>query len=364
MKSNNSKLSDITLKEIIYRILDSWRFVAVFVIIFLVFGFFIAQLTPKEYTSSTTILPQLGNNRGIGKKFSGIAQLVGLKLGDDDANLIIPTLYPIIVNSTPYQTALLETPLKFSEEDSLVSLSYYLSEIYDKGLLHKIKSNTIGLPSKIVRSFKNSSKEEKHFIMTDSSIYSLSEEQIEQKQFLESSLSIEFNDVDGYLEIKATMPEPLAAAQITKRAQELLQKFLIDYNIQKSKDELKYIEERFNEAKSEYVERRAALGNFRDRNKNIISSYTSNREEQLQSEYDLAYAMYSQLATQMESSKLQVSKDTPIFTVLRPVTVPNEPSAPNKILILFYAAFLGFAISVIIILYKSYFSIIKKHFQR
>ena len=66
-------------------------------------------------------------------------------------------------------------------------------------------------------------------------------------------------------------------------------------------------------------------------------------------------------AKQVEQAKLQVSKDTPIFSVLKPVVVPNEKSAPKKLIIILVWSFLGFSISVANILFKdSLFSIINK----
>ncbi len=67
------------------------------------------------------------------------------------------------------------------------------------------------------------------------------------------------------------------------------------------------------------------------------------------------------MAKQVEQAKLQVSKDTPIFSVLKPVVVPNEKSSPKKFLIIIIWSFLGFSISVANILFKdSLFSFINK----
>jgi uncharacterized protein involved in exopolysaccharide biosynthesis len=47
----------------------------------------------------------------------------------------------------------------------------------------------------------------------------------------------------------------------------------------------------------------------------------------------------------VEQSKLQVSKDTPIFSVLKPVVVPNEKSGPKRLLIIAIWTFLGLIFS-------------------
>jgi uncharacterized protein involved in exopolysaccharide biosynthesis len=81
---------------------------------------------------------------------------------------------------------------------------------------------------------------------------------------------------------------------------------------------------------------------------------------QLQAEYDLTFSVYSELAKQLETQQLQVKKDTPLFTVLKPVTIPNEKSAPKRAIILVVYLFLGFVLSLGAVLGKKYW----KGFQK
>ena len=55
--------------------------------------------------------------------------------------------------------------------------------------------------------------------------------------------------------------------------------------------------------------------------------------------------MAEQLASSVEQAKLQVNKDTPVFTVIEPVTVPFERSAPKRSLIVVIWTFLGLVLS-------------------
>jgi len=63
--------------------------------------------------------------------------------------------------------------------------------------------------------------------------------------------------------------------------------------------------------------------------------------------------VYQELAKQLEQAKLQVAKDTPIFSTLKPVTIPTERSAPKRSLIVVIWAFLGLVISVGYVLVKA-----------
>jgi len=67
-----------------------------------------------------------------------------------------------------------------------------------------------------------------------------------------------------------------------------------------------------------------SLAIFKDQNLNISSSLYQNRLDRLERELNIASSVAEQLASQVEQAKLQVNKDTPVFTVIEPVTVPTS----------------------------------------
>jgi LPS O-antigen subunit length determinant protein (WzzB/FepE family) len=83
----------------------------------------------------------------------------------------------------------------------------------------------------------------------------------------------------------------------------------------------------------------------------------------LQSEYDLAYSVYSGLAKQLETQEIKVKEDTPIFTIIEPVFIPLDKKAPKRSLILVVWVFLGVVISVGYVLVKQPFQNIMKEIQ-
>ena len=82
-----------------------------------------------------------------------------------------------------------------------------------------------------------------------------------------------------------------------------------------------------------------------DNNINISSSLFQNKLSRIESELSIAQTVVQQLASQVEQAKLQVNKDTPVFTTIKPVTVPYEKSAPKRSVIVTVFVFLGFIIS-------------------
>ena len=69
---------------------------------------------------------------------------------------------------------------------------------------------------------------------------------------------------------------------------------------------------------------------FVDKNINISSSLFQNKLSRIESEVNISASIVQQLASQVEQAKLQVNKDTPVFTTIKPVTIPFERSAPKR----------------------------------
>ena len=59
------------------------------------------------------------------------------------------------------------------------------------------------------------------------------------------------------------------------------------------------------------------------------------------------------LANEYNNNKIKLNKDTPIFSVIDEVSVPNERSAPKRTQIVMIWVFLGFILVVGYILAKS-----------
>jgi LPS O-antigen subunit length determinant protein (WzzB/FepE family) len=79
----------------------------------------------------------------------------------------------------------------------------------------------------------------------------------------------------------------------------------------------------------------------------------------LQNEYRLAFEVYSQLAQQFEQAQIKVKEDTPVFSIVKPVTVPIEKSKPNRPIILIIWTFLGGIISIGWVFGKQFLQTIK-----
>ena len=83
--------------------------------------------------------------------------------------------------------------------------------------------------------------------------------------------------------------------------------------------------------------------------------------ERLQQEMNLAYQVYSQIATQLEASRIQAEQAKPVFAIINPVAVPLRKAAPSKVKLLILFTFLAGCISSAWVLWgDDYWQMLKK----
>ena len=80
----------------------------------------------------------------------------------------------------------------------------------------------------------------------------------------------------------------------------------------------------------------------------------------MESEYQLAFSVYSELAKQVETQKIQVKENTPVFAVLQDAVVPLEKSNTSKFVILIFWTLLGIFSGIVAIVSKQYILKIKE----
>ena len=327
------------------------------IIIFMSIGLFVALFSEKEYSASTTMVLQSSEGSSKAGSLGGLAALVGVNLGSmGDNSVIPPVLYPLIVNSIPFQKELLRTPLTIEGQSEKVTFEDYYTNIYSPGLLAYIKKYSIGLPNLIIKAIKG-----KPDVVVDNSsnLLRLTKEEIKLIKKLGDQLLLNVNDKDEYISLTVNMPEPLCAAEMTKNAQELLQQYIIKFKVQKSSEQFKFIQERYIEKEKKFKIIQQQLAHFQDRNQFVNSALAKTTLIRLQSEYDLAYGVYAELAKQLETQQIQLKKDTPIFTILKPVSIPVEKAKPKRFLILLFSTFIGFILGIAYIFTKEFITQVK-----
>ena len=345
----NDNTDEIDLVELLKKVYSER--VLIFKISFLtaLIGVIYALAQPNEFTSSTTFIPQLSSGvKTGGSSLSGLASLAGINIGGmESSSEFPPTLYPQVVNSIPFKLDLLSSNVNSNGNQILVK--DYFTDKNSFNVFGLVKEYTIGLPSKVLGVFKS---KEKKAVNLESEIYSVSEEDSNLFDLISSSLNLSINDKEGFITISFTDTDKNIAAQLTQIAQNLLQKKIIEFKNKSSKEMLDFAVKQYSKNKESYEKLQDERAVFVDKNINISSSLFQNKLSRIESELTISQSIVQQLASQVEQAKLQVNKDTPVFTTIKPVTIPFERSAPKRSLTVIIFAFLGFVFSIGYVLIK------------
>ena len=331
------------LIALIKRLWKKRMFVIYVTLAFMVLGLMIALFSKKEYTATTVFVPQT-SRQGVSSSMSSLASLAGINLGQvGGGESLSPAIYPQLLSNVDFIKELMYTPIKFEEWPEKVTLfDYYTNEDYNKPTFFgTVKKYTLGLPGVIIKAIKGSNKEEADSAAADGPLPVFTEKEYACKQVLTNLVSITINDKDGYVELSASMPEPVAAAEVATAAFNLLEKYITEYKIEKAKATLDFVNDRFAEAKADFEEKQKELASFRDANRMLTTATSQIAQERLEREYELANTIYTELARQKTQVELQVKEDTPVLSVVQPVVVPFEKSKPKRAIILIAFTFLG-----------------------
>ena len=250
-----------------------------------------------------------------------------------------PSLYPQVVNGVPFKLDLLSNEIKLNNKVVLVK-NYFLEKKSSLNIIGTLKKYTIGLPSLISSSFNNQNKPLDEF-----EIYSISKEDEALFKVINNSLSLSINEKEGFITISFTDTNKNVAAQVTQIAQNLLQEKIIEFKNKSSKEMLDFALKQYSDKKVAYEKLQDERAVFVDKNINISSSLFQNKLSRIESEVNISESIVQQLASQVEQAKLQVNKDTPVFTTIKPVTIPFQRTAPKRSLIVIVFAFLGLVFS-------------------
>ena len=301
-------------------------------------GVVIALTTPKQYTVSVTLAPEM--SKGGGGGLSGIASILGvggLTMGND-ADALNIQLYPNIVASTPFILDLMDTPVKtIDEEQPDTTLVGYLKEYTSSSLMGTVMSLPFKAIGGVMSLFKSEEEETREKAINP---FHLTAEQARTVAGLKGMIAANVDKKTGVTTVTVTMQDPLVAAIITDTVVVKLKEHITKYRVSKAEDDCKYWEQLNEQRKNEYYAKQKDYAAYVDANQNVILQSVRIEQERLQNDMNLAYQVYSNVATQLQMAKAKVQEAKPVFAVVEPASVPLRPSGTSRKMILIGTVFL------------------------
>jgi len=340
------KDDEIDLIALLKTVFVARRFVIKTTILFAVLGVILALVSPTKYTASATFVPQLSEGQ-TNSSLGGLASLAGINLSaimGSQPQEISPSLYPQIAESIPYRLALLEAKVGSNETSFR---NYILDQSSGLAILPLLKKYTIGLPGLLLNKQTDNNE------TLDSSLFQVTKEDRGLFKFLAQVLSIEVDNQEGLVSISVELSDRMVAAQLAQSATDLLQSNIIAFKSQSARNNLDFIERQYESKRQEFEEVQDSIAVFKDQNLNITSTLYQNQLTRLESQFTVTSSVFQELAGQVEQAKIQVNKDTPIFTIIEPVSVPLDRSKPRRAIMVIIWTFLGGVFSVGWVLVKT-----------
>ena len=354
---NKAPLTDeeegIDIMALVKQLWDGRKTVIIWTCAFIVLGLIAALTMKRTYDVSTVMVPQL--NSKSNSSLSSLASLAGFDLGTaNTGSELSPLIYPQIVSSVTFRKELMYTPLHYEKCDTAINMFDYAQSDYAKpsaigAVFIAIKKYTIGLPGVILGAMRG---EKEPVVLPEGEgtadnapkpvVVSEDEEKI--LKALAENVTLAVDKKEGYITLNVRGSEPIQTAELAIKAQQLLQEELTRFRIEKSESELEYIQARYNEIKAETESYQEQLARVTDRTQSISNTRDRIERDRIQTKYSISSSIYSELAKQLEQAKMQVKKDTPVFTVIQPITVPNQASnsrAKTLIIWTFFGVVLG-----------------------
>ena len=333
---------EIDLAELLRKLFRERKRIYLWCFVAALIGLVLAFSIPVEFTVNSKLAPETVSKTGSTGNLSSLASLAGINLGSmSTSDAVSPDLYPDIVSSTPFVVELFPVQVEFRHgKDTLKTDFYtYLDEYNRKAwwiagvnLALKAKDWCMGL-------FRG--KEEAVAEAEQLNPAALTWEQEKVAKTVRKDISLAVDKKTSVITLTVKAQDPHVAALISQEVISRLQTYVTNYRTGKSREDLKYYESLYVEARDAYFTAQQRYARYVDSNQGVILQRVKTEQERLQNEMNLNYQLYNTCAQQLQAAKAKVQQETPVFTIINPPQVPIKRSKPARSTILFASILLG-----------------------
>jgi hypothetical protein len=318
--SADDKVNLIDLVKILW---EGKRIIIAATILFTFIGMFVYLFGERQYTSDAIMLEeqrqtQLPNNR--------LLQQFGGGVIDMQSEGIPSRLYPTIIESADFMLGVIEQEVEFESLGMAITPKKYFYEYYRPPLTERtsdfITDYTIKLPITLYRGvrglFSRTGDDlpiDQIATEADTRFLSLDREQRRAIRMMRERIDLDLSG--GLAKFTVDMPDAKAAAEINLIVIEQIQEYVIDYRLQKYRQNLEFVQKQKEDARERYEEAQLQLAQFRDRNVNINTAVQRIQQEDLENRRNITFNVYNNLAQDLEQTRTRLQEETPVFNVLQ-----------------------------------------------
>lgn len=306
----------------------------------LVVGILIALGTPKQYTVSVTLSPEMGSGKTGGGLASMAASFLGGSVGADSPDALNATLAPDIVASTPFLLELFNARVVSQDKQIDTTFTAYLDEQTSSWMGYVLAAPGMAIGG-IKSLFTDEEKEDTATVQKGA--IELNKKDAAKLDGLRKAITVEADKKTGITTLTITLQDPKVAATMADTVVSKLQQYISAYRTSKAKEDCQYLETLYKERQQEYYAAQQRYARYVDANSNVVFQSTMAERERLQNDMNLAYQVYSQVAQQLQVARAKVQEEKPVFAVVEPAVVPLNPSGTSRKVIVVGFIFLAVA---------------------
>lgn len=332
MEENNPHREQeiINIKEV-YNTLKVYKklYAKVLAIVFVLSAAWILP-EPRTYTSELTLAPEMSSMSG-GGALADLASSFGFDLGSmQSADAIYPTLYPDIMESTPFVVSLFDIRVKSLDGEIDTDYYHYLDKLQKTSFwkvpfneAKKFINNLTAEPEMAPGAKKGGKSADPTF---------LSRRQTDIATHITDNVKCLVDKKTEVITITVTDQDRLICAALCDSVRVRLQKYITDYRTKKSRNDIAHYKQLAEDAKQRYTRIRQQYTSFSDANVDASLKSVLAKQEDLENEMQLLYNQYTVFNTQLQAAEAKLQDRTPAFSVIQCASVPIKPTGPKRMI--------------------------------
>ena len=333
----------IDLKPYLMRVIHSWKRILVWALCGALVGIVIGISTPRTFTSTTIVAPEIATRSTLGSGVSSLASLAGINMNSlAMTDAMHPDLYAEVIKSADMAISLFDLPVTVQTRDSLVC-----TDLYDYMVNYTRQpwwNFILGLPRMGVAAVKSvfvksvSPEDAEGPALVDS--LRLTRQQERVIKALRKSITATVEKKTYVLSIRVVMQDRVVAAQVANAVVEKLRQFVVDYRRERALDNVDYLQQIYEETHDDYLAAQRKYAYYVDSHLGSLSRSSQVEQQHLQNEAQARYQIYYQTAQNLLAARAKVQQEAPVLLVIQSARAPVN-GKPSKVRLMIIWLVLG-----------------------
>lgn len=320
-------------------------------LICLCFGVLVVLLSPKQYTSISTFIPQKPQTNSEQRALDAYLQKENPNIYETN-EILNASLYPQVIENISFRKKIIYMPVCEGHNGEKISLVEYLSS--DKyrpfHLGQWIRKYTIDLPATI--RMANGEDIVNENTGKDTSLITLSQREEQAIDMLQKGVTLWIGEDNALLNV--TTEDPLITARLAQNILSLLKEEVTNYRSTKIEEQWAFLKQQQEIAIQELESKRKEMTNLQTTRHSFPTQNIDITKSFLLAEYQQIFNNYQNINQRLERLKLKKQDTTPAFTMLEEIYVPYQASNTKQGIIITAFVALGLFLGMVLVITLPY----------